>query len=99
MALKTKRRNYNITGPGRQLAQKRRLATAEWYSTPIQRARMKELMNRRNGPAIRDTLILFSALVILGYIAYLSWGHWWAIPAFLAYGIFYTSPGDSRWHE
>ena len=60
---------------------------------------MKELMKRKNGPAIRDTFIWFGSLAVLGYIAYQTWGTWWAFPAFLAYGILYATTGDSRWHE
>ena len=35
---------------------------AEWYACKISRARMKEFMQRRDGPAIRDTLIWFGAM-------------------------------------
>ncbi|MDF2838117.1 MAG: fatty acid desaturase, partial [Paenibacillus sp.] len=65
----------------------------------IPRPKMKELMKRKDGPAIRDTIIWFCALGLFGYLAFLSWGTWWAVPAFLAYGILYATPGDSRWHE
>ncbi|WP_308635314.1 fatty acid desaturase family protein [Paenibacillus silvisoli] len=94
-----KRRDYRLTGPENMRAQERGLASAEWYASPIPRKRMKELMKRRNWPAIRDTIIWISLLVGSGIVAYLSWGTWWAIPAFLVYGILYSSPGDSRWHE
>ncbi|PWV95839.1 fatty acid desaturase [Paenibacillus cellulosilyticus] len=99
MAAQPKKRDYSIIGPESKRAQDRGLASADWYASPIPRKEMKELMKRRNGPAIRDTIIWFGGLVILGYLAYLSWGTWWAIPAFLAYGILYATPGDSRWHE
>jgi fatty acid desaturase len=29
----------------------------------------------------------------------LSWGTWWAIPAFLLYGAIYNVPAVSKWHE
>lgn len=93
------KRDYSITGPENKRAQERGLATAEWYTSPIPRQRMKELMKRKNGPAIRDTFIWFGSLAVLGFIAYQTWGTWWAIPTFLAYGILYATPGDSRWHE
>ncbi|MFC4598093.1 fatty acid desaturase family protein [Cohnella hongkongensis] len=99
MADRSRRRDYSLTGPEGKRAQERGLTAAEWYTSPIPRQKMKELMKRRNGPAIRDTLIWFGGLAVLGYLAYLSWGTWWAIPAFLAYGILYATPGDSRWHE
>jgi fatty acid desaturase len=93
------KRDYSINGPENIRAQQRGLASAEWYATPIPRKRMKELMKRKDGPAIRDTIIWIAALIGLGCIAYYSWGSWWSIPAFLVYGAFYASPGDSRWHE
>ncbi|MBO9608994.1 MAG: fatty acid desaturase family protein [Paenibacillaceae bacterium] len=99
MAIVVQKRDYSITGPESKRAQEKGLAMADWYMSPIPRAKMKELMKRRNGPAIRDTIIWFGGLAILGYLAFLSWGTWWAIPAFLAYGILYSTPGDSRWHE
>ncbi|MCY4036815.1 MAG: fatty acid desaturase, partial [bacterium] len=34
-----------------------------------------------------------------GYLAFLSLGTWWAVPAFAAYGALYGGAGDSRWHE
>ncbi|XID92321.1 fatty acid desaturase family protein [Paenibacillaceae bacterium WGS1546] len=99
MAIVVQRRDYSITGPESRRAEEKGLVAAEWYTSPIPRAKMKELMKRRNGPAIRDTFIWFGGLAVLGYLAYLSWGTWWAVPAFLAYGILYATPGDSRWHE
>ncbi len=99
MAIVVQKRDYSITGPESKRAQEKGLAMADWYTSPIPRPKLKELMKRRNGPAIRDTIIWFGGLAILGYLAFLSWGTWWAIPAFLAYGILYSTPGDSRWHE
>jgi len=99
MAATAKRRDYSLNGPETIRAAERGLAAADWYESPIPRQKMKELMKRRNGPAIRDTLIWFGGLIVLGALAYQSWGTWWAVPAFLAYGILYATPGDSRWHE
>ncbi|MCS7460929.1 fatty acid desaturase family protein [Paenibacillus doosanensis] len=99
MEVRTKRRDYSITGPEGKRAEERGLVAADWYTSPIPRPKMKELMKRKDGPAIRDTIIWFGGLVLLGYLAFLSWGTWWAVPAFLAYGILYATPGDSRWHE
>jgi len=93
------KRDYRLTGQENKRAQERGLASAEWYESPIPRKRMKELMKRKNGPAIRDTLIWLILLVGTGMLAYYAWGTWWAVPAFFVYGILYTSPGDSRWHE
>jgi fatty acid desaturase len=99
MAVNNETRDYSLLGPRNKEAFEKGLAEAEWYTTPIPRKRMKELMKRSNGPAIRDTSIWFATLIILGYLAYLSWGTWWSILAFGAYGGVYALTGNSRWHE
>ncbi|MFI8496239.1 fatty acid desaturase family protein [Peribacillus butanolivorans] len=99
MNVVTKRRDYSITGSEKKVASEKGLVSAEWYTCPIPRKRLKQLMKRKDGPAIRDTLIWFGLLIISGILAYLSWGTWWAIPAFVLYGILYMTPADSRWHE
>jgi fatty acid desaturase len=93
------KRNYSLTGPENKLAQEKGLVAAEWYTCSIPRPRLKQLMKRKNGPAIRDTIIWFGALAVAGYWAYMAWGTWWAILAFAVYGILYATPADSRWHE
>jgi fatty acid desaturase len=93
------RRDYSLIGRETRLAEERGLASAQWYASPITRARLKELMQRRDGPAIRDTLLWFALLALTGTAAYYSWGTWWSVPAFLAYGACYCSASDSRWHE
>ncbi|WP_308639537.1 fatty acid desaturase family protein [Paenibacillus silvisoli] len=99
MAIVVQRRDYSLLGAESKRAEEKGLASGEWHQTPIPRKTMKELMKRKDGPAIRDTLIWFIGLIVLGTLAYMSWGTWWAVPAFFLYGIFYATPGDSRWHE
>ncbi len=94
-----RKRNYSINGPENKWAHERGLASADWYATPIPRKRLKELMARKDGPGIRDTLIWFGLLAISGFLAYYSWGTWWAIPAFAVYGILYSTAASSRHHE
>ncbi|NOU88742.1 fatty acid desaturase [Paenibacillus sp. LMG 31460] len=99
MSNKNLKRDYSLTGPENKRAQEKGLVAAEWYTSPISRKRLKELMKRKDGPAIRDTIIMFAWLIGTGILAYYSWGTWWAIPAFALYGISYASTADSRWHE
>jgi fatty acid desaturase len=99
MPVEVTRRDYSLIGRNTKLAEERGLAGAQWYATPIPRKRLKELMQRRNGPAIRHTLLWFALLVITGGIGYYTWGTWWCVPAFMGYGILYGSASDSRWHE
>ena len=75
------------------------LASAQWYQCPMPRKRLKELMQRRDAPAIRDTLIWFASFLVSGGLACYFWPTWAALPFFLVYGVLYGSSSDSRWHE
>src|SRR5687768_1662509 len=92
-------RDYSLTGKSTERAIASGLAAAEWYHTDIPRKQMKELMQRSDGPAIRDTLIWFAILITSAAAGIYFWGTWWAVPFFLVYGVFYGSASDSRWHE
>jgi len=93
------KRDYSLAGPEGERARERGLVEASWYACDIPRNTMKQLMVRRNGPAIRDTLLWFALLIGTGVLAFVSWGTWWAILAFLLYGTVYTVGAISRWHE
>jgi len=75
------------------------LAEAEWYTSPVPKEQMRQLLQRRNGPALRDTLIWFALLLGFGYAGFVLWGTWWCIIPFMCYGVLYGSTSDSRWHE
>jgi len=91
--------DYGLTSKGAREAVAHGLASAEWYRTPVPRAKMKELMRRKDAPAIRDTAIYYAGLVASGALAYGFWGSWLCIPFFALYGVLYGSASDSRWHE
>ena len=93
------RRDYSLIGLDAKLAEENGLAAAQWYACPIPRKDLKELMNRSDGPAIRDTLIWFAALGLFGALAVHFWGSWLCVPFFFCYGTLYGSASDSRWHE
>jgi fatty acid desaturase len=93
------KRDYSLTGDEGRRALETGLANASWYRPPIARERLKALMQRSDGPAIRDTLIWLAALLATGGLGIWLWGTWWAAPCFLAYGVLYGSSSDSRWHE
>lgn len=92
-------RDYSLVGAESERAEKNGLASADWYASAIPRKRLKELMQRRDGPAIRDTLIWFGALALSGWLGWYYWGTWGAVPAFFVYGVLYGSAADARWHE
>ena len=99
MAMKPTRRDYSLIGRDSETAIANGLAAAEWYKTDIPRKRMKELMQRSDGPAVRDTIIWFAGFVIFGVGGYIFFGTWWAVPFFIGYGVLYGGSSDSRWHE
>ena len=71
----------------------------KWYKPIIDPKILKSLMQRSDGPAWLNTICFFSVFFISGYIAYLSWGTWWAFPAFFIYGSIYALGFNARWHE
>ena len=96
---KTEVRDYSLLGAESVLALQRGLSEATWYATPVPRDKMRELLIRKNGPAIRDTLLWFTLILGSGYLFFLSWGHWWLIFPYVMYSTLYASTSDSRWHE
>jgi fatty acid desaturase len=94
-----RRRDYSLAGHDSARAIETGLAAAEWYRTDVPRQQMRDLMQRSDGPAIRDTIIWLGLLVVCGAGGVYFWGTWWCVPFFLAYGVLYGSASDSRWHE
>jgi len=99
MSMERPKRDYSLVGPSSEWAVETGLASAEWYHTEIPRKTMKELMQRSDQPAIRDTLLWFAILIVSAAGAIWTWGTWWCVPFFAVYGVFYASASDSRWHE
>jgi len=69
-----------------------------WFACSISRGQLKELMRRRNGPALRNFGLWLLLLAASGYLAFRAYGTWWTVPAFFLYGTIYSS-SDARWHE
>jgi len=93
------KRDYSLTGADTARAVATGLAAAEWYHTEVPRQAMKALMQRSDGPAIRDTAIWVLAFVVTAAGGIYFYGSWWCVPFWLAYGVLYGSSSDSRWHE
>lgn len=91
--------DYSLIGINSKAAIEKGLAEADWYQCPVPREEMRRLLDRRDGPAIRDTILWFALLLISGYATYLLWGRWFAIVPYLCYSVFYATVSDSRWHE
>ncbi|BCS32291.1 hypothetical protein TBR22_A15010 [Luteitalea sp. TBR-22] len=92
-------KDYSLVGRDTALAIDRGLAEAEWYTSPVPREAMRQLLQRRDGPAIRDTLLYAALLLATGYGTWRLWDSWWALVPMMAYGVLYASASDARWHE
>ncbi len=95
----TRHSDYSLVGKDAALARQKGLAGAQWYAPPVPKDKLRELLQRRDGPAIRDTLLWFGLLMVFGFSGYVLWGSPWVLVPFAIYGILYASVSDSRWHE
>jgi len=91
--------DYSLTGENAARAIERGLAEAEWYQCPVPRGQMRQLLERRDGPAIRDTILWFGLLALTAWGTLAWWGTWWMVPIYLVYAVLYATASDSRWHE
>ena len=91
--------DYSLTGFNSALAVEKGLAEADWYQCEVPRETMRQLLKRRDGPAIRDTLLWFVLLLGSGYATYFLWPTIWVIFPYALYAVFYATMSDSRWHE
>ena len=91
--------DYSLTGENATRAIERGLAEADWYQSPVPRATMRKLLERRDGPAIRDTIIWFALIIGSAATTWALWPSWWALLPYMVYAVLYGSTSDSRWHE
>ena len=92
-------RDYRLTGAESARAAERGLVEAEWFRPPIDPDRLRALQERNNARAALDTILWLALMALAGYLAWLTRGSWWAVPAFAAYGALYGGASDARWHE
>ena len=76
-------RDYSLFGEDGRRAVETGLASAEWYHTDVPRREMKAMMQRTDGPAIRDTIIWLAALIVFAGLGIALWPSWWFVPALL----------------
>lgn len=91
--------DYSLTGENAARAIERGLAEAEWYQCPVPRETMRGLLERRDGPALRDTILWFALLFGSAACAIFLWPSGWAVFPLMLYAVLYASTSDSRWHE
>lgn len=93
------KRDYSLLGEDAERAVQSGLAAAQWYHSDIPRPQMKALMKRSDQPALRDAILLFTAMILFAGMGIALWPTWWSLPFWLAYGVLYGSAMDARWHE
>ena len=91
--------DYSLTGENATAAIEKGLAEADWYQCPVPRATMRQLLQRRNGPALRNSLLWFALILASGWATCRLWGTWWAALPYTVYAVLYASTSDARWHE
>lgn len=92
-------RDYSLVGADSARAVEIGLAEADWYTSPVPKDKLRALLARKDGPAIRDCIIYFGLLLASGLWAYAWFPSWWAVIPFMIYGVLYASASDARWHE
>ncbi len=92
-------RDYSLLGPSAKEAEERGLVAAKWYHSDISTDDLKRLMQRKDLPAIKDTLLYYFLLGSTASFGIYFWGSLSCIPFWIIYSLLYTSGADSRWHE
>lgn len=99
MTYRSRRRWYDLTGPASQFAVASGLSEGSWFRCSIPRARMKQLTQRSDAQAIRDTASWLGMGLASAIGAVYLWPSWWSAPLWLFYGVLYSSAGETRRHE
>ena len=90
---------YSLVGENSRRAVELGLAEADWYTSPISREVLRELLERRDGPPLRDTAIWVGALGLFGWLGLALWPSPLAMLPFLVYSVLWRSTAVARWHE
>jgi MocE subfamily Rieske [2Fe-2S] domain protein len=91
--------DYSLTGLNSTLAVEQGLAEADWYQCAVPREVMRSLLERRNGPAMRDTILWFALIFGSAYAAFALRHTVWFFLPYAVYCALYGTTSDSRWHE
>lgn len=91
--------DYSLTGVNATLAVEKGLAEADWYQCYVPRGLMRGLLERRDAPAIRDTILWFTLIIGSGVATFLLRHSLWVVFPYVVYSVLYASTSDSRWHE
>jgi fatty acid desaturase len=91
--------DYALTGKTGRSAEASGLANPSWYRPDIDPAQIRELMQKSDRRAMRDTVLWFGLMAVSAGIGIALLPSWWSAPFWLVYGVLYGSGSDARWHE
>ena len=92
-------RTYKLSEEADSLAKRDGLANPRWFRPDVDPIAIRELMQKSDVIALRDTLIWLGIMCLSACFAIALWPSWWSVPFWLIYGVLYGSASDSRWHE
>ena len=92
-------KDYDLVSSADKAGPEHGMVSPKWYQTQIDRAELKKLIQREDAPAVRDALYYYGLMAGFAICAVALTPSWACLPFWLAYGVFYASGSDARWHE
>lgn len=91
-------KDYRLSAANSRQAELKGLVSAQWFACKVDRQEMKQMMKRSDKEALMHLGLWLLLLAATGVIAFLTWGTLWCVPAFIAYGVLYSTSDHSA-HE
>ena len=91
--------DYQLSGDTGRLAIENGTANPKWFRPVVDPHDIRNLMQKSDAIAIRDTVIWLGMMIMTAGCAAILWPSVWSVPFWLIYGVLYGSAADSRWHE
>ena len=70
----------------------------KWFRCDVDKREFKKLCIKSDYQGWKHMIIYFTTLFLFGYLAYATWGTWWALLFFWLYGTVWGC-SDALWHE
>ena len=70
----------------------------KWFRCEIDKKELKKLCQKSDWQGFKHMFIFFFFIFLFGYLAYATWGTWWAFLFFFLYGNVWGC-SDAVWHE
>ena len=91
--------DYLLSDEASRMAIANGTSNPKWFRPTVDPQDIRELMQKSDARAIRDTVLWLVAMCVSAGCALTFWPSWWSLPFWLIYGVLYGSGADSRWHE